>query len=158
MSSDPSQASPSTGEQPEPHSQPHKQINSHFKGSHPNAVHSSSPFPFLNPTTRYHPIALKSAPQKQNDPTTTTTPTKTYHIWRSRDNRKGRHAVIVVRERERDDAKGARARVREGEGGDILTPNATNTLTETFKGLVKMLVRWPVWDVSFDVAVVFTFG
>lgn len=48
---------------------------------------------------------------------------------------------------------------REGEGWrDILTPDATNTLAETYKGLVKMVVRWPVWDVSFDVAVVFTLG
>lgn len=134
-----------------------RRTNNHFTGSHSNALHSSAPFPFLNPTTRYQPITLKSAvpqpeeEQAQNEePSAATaanlqTAKDVYHVWRSRDNRKGRHAAVVV--------KGGG-----GEGEGILTPSATNTLAETWKGVVKMVVRWPVWDVSFDVAVVFTFG
>lgn len=143
-----------------------RQVNNHFAASHPNALLFSSPFPFLNPTTRYHPFTLKPASppqqeeeeetegkQKQNVPSASKQTIQkkytdgaiitkdVYHVWRSRDNRKGRHAAVVV---------------RGGEG--ILTPRKTNTLGETWKGIVKMVVRWPVWDVSFDVAVVFTFG
>lgn len=100
-------------------------------------------------------------------------PTTVYPVWRSRDNRKGRHAIVIpktpgVKE------KGAHKKKKQGkdEGGKkeekekvvsnekegIIVPPATNTLSEVWKGIVKMFVRWPVWDISFDVAVVFTIG
>jgi hypothetical protein len=31
-------------------------------------------------------------------------------------------------------------------------------VAESLRGLRKMLVRYPVWDVSYDVAVIFTLG
>ncbi|KAK0728457.1 hypothetical protein B0T26DRAFT_698010 [Lasiosphaeria miniovina] len=37
-------------------------------------------------------------------------------------------------------------------------PRATDTLAETLRGVLKMATRFPVWDVSYDVAVVFTLG
>ncbi len=35
---------------------------------------------------------------------------------------------------------------------------ATNTLRETLRGIWKMVVRYPIWDVSYDVATIFTLG
>ncbi|KAK4219166.1 hypothetical protein QBC37DRAFT_368168 [Rhypophila decipiens] len=167
---------------------------SHFRGSHYRALHSSGPLRFLNPTTRYHLIskvpgkaggarvvsrpkqlqpetvgAVQEAstkteggvyeepgpvpPEKSKpSPPPPPTPNKVvYHVWRSRDNRKGRHAAVVVAAARKEEEK---------EVGKVMTvlPSATNTLAETCKGIVKMAVRWPVWDVSFDVAVVFTIG
>jgi hypothetical protein len=40
----------------------------------------------------------------------------------------------------------------------ILPTNATNTLKETLRGVWKMVVRYPVFDISYDVAISFTIG
>jgi len=153
------------------HPHPKKSTNrvnkhNHFPPSHYTAAHSSSPLPFkfINPTTLYHPITLESESaiphpeedQPQNTPPPPPPTKKVYHVWRSRDNRKGRHAAVVVREGVA--GKGEGEGDGKGETESILTPTATNTISETCKGIAKMVVRWPVWDVSFDVAVVFTFG
>lgn len=37
-------------------------------------------------------------------------------------------------------------------------PRASNTLVETAKGVWRMVVRYPVWDISYDVAISFTLG
>lgn len=127
-----------------------------------NPVHILAPLSFLNPTTRYHPITPsrsipedkgESGPDQPQD-TTQQHPSPhppqdhgIYHIWRSRDNRKGRHAALVPRPTPGADEKAAAS-----------VPRATNSVAETLKGLVKMVTRYPVWDVSYDVAVVFTLG
>lgn len=67
-----------------------------------------------------------------------------YQVWRSRDNRKGRHAIAISPE----------SATKHG----FKHPRATNTLGETLRGIAKMFVRYPVWDVSYDVAVIFTLG
>ena len=80
-----------------------------------------------------------------------------YHIWRSRDNRKGRHALVVAppapsRGKPKDE---------EGEGKEaagFVAPPMTTGWAGVRRGLWRMAVRWPFWDVSFDVAVVFTLG
>lgn len=74
-----------------------------------------------------------------------------YHLWRSRDNRKGRHAVIVP------PSSGAGASDKHGDGG-VSHPGASDSLKEVMRGVWKMAVRYPVWDVSYDVAVLFTLG
>ena len=128
------------------------------KQSHP--IHILTPCSFLNPTVRYHPIPATPAPDhppehtpsqnqhdKQRPPSAPGPEHGVYHIWRSRDNRKGRHAALVPR--------------RPPAMEDTATatfPRATNSAAETFKGLIKMATRFPVWDVSYDVAVVFTLG
>lgn len=76
---------------------------------------------------------------------------KIYHIWRSRDNRKGRHAVIIPRDFRfpiPDEKKTSKE----------IAGRASNTLAGTARGLVRMASEYPVWDVSYDVAVVFTLG
>jgi len=54
----------------------------------------------------------------------------------------GRHAITVTRD---DD-------------GMYLTPPPTSTLKETAKGIWRMFVTYPYWDVSYLVAVIFTLG
>lgn len=93
------------------------------------------PLPFLNPTRSYYPLVsrLPGIPR-----------VPIYHAWRSRDNRKGRHAAVLGAEHLADERVGLPAR--------------TDTWRETARGLWKMVVRYPVWDISYDVAVSFTIG
>ncbi|KAK0741267.1 hypothetical protein B0T18DRAFT_331073 [Schizothecium vesticola] len=119
--------------------------------THSHPVHTFAPFSFLNPTTRYHPITpTPSLPKEEQEPSPPAPPLQDhgiYHIWRSRDNRKGRHAALVPRPTPGAEKMAA-----------ATVPRPTNSLAETLKGLAKMVTRFPVWDVSYDVAVVFTLG
>lgn len=120
----------------------------HFTKAHYTAQDIQGPVKFLNPTRRH--IILPSSATKPAL-TETTKPVSDevavpasegiYHVWRSRDNRKGRHAVAVT------DGYVDKAGVK-----------ATNNVKETLRGIGKMFVRYPVWDVSYDVAVIFTLG
>lgn len=38
------------------------------------------------------------------------------------------------------------------------TPPRTNSFRGALRGMWKMLVRYPVWDVSYDTAILFTIG
>ncbi|KAK4444842.1 hypothetical protein QBC34DRAFT_414437 [Podospora aff. communis PSN243] len=110
---------------------------------------------FLNPTLRYHPVAPDSKPpteavsgQPPGKPSPSPPPSgeehpPIYHVWRSRDNRKGRHAILLPKT-----AAAAKHQY----------PPLTNTLASTGRGILKMLTSFPVWDVSYDVAIVFTLG
>ena len=94
------------------------------------------PVPFLNPTRAHFPIhPRRPVPEP---------PKPIYHVWRSRDNRKGRHAAVIGKEHVEDER--------------IHVPRATNTWRETARGLQRMVVRYPVWDISYDVAISFTLG
>jgi len=73
-----------------------------------------------------------------------TIPGPVHYLYRTRDNRKGRHAVVISRQ-------GA------AEQG-VTHPRPTSTFKETMRGILKMLVRYPVFDVSYDTAVFFTLG
>ncbi|MCJ1307415.1 hypothetical protein MMC25_001061 [Agyrium rufum] len=66
--------------------------------------------------------------------------------WRSRDNRKGRHALIVT-PAPFDDAN-----------APYLAPHKTSTLRATAQGIKRMLTQYPYWDVSWLVAIIFTLG
>lgn len=96
------------------------------------------PVPFLNPTRAHFPLHLRW-PRLVPRP-----PSPIYHAWRSRDNRKGRHAAVVAREHV--------------EGGRVDVPSPTDTWREFARGLWRMTVRYPVWDISYDVAISFTLG
>ncbi|KAK3370259.1 hypothetical protein B0H63DRAFT_454452 [Podospora didyma] len=107
------------------------------------------PTVFLSPTTRCRQVVpTPPAPRAGGDHDSSTVerspqpPTHViYHVWRSRDNRKGRHSAVVPREH-----------------ADKLRVRATDTVHETLRGLARMVMRYPVWDISYDVAVVFTLG
>ncbi|KAK3327314.1 hypothetical protein B0T19DRAFT_421393 [Cercophora scortea] len=131
------------------------------------SVHSTGSLTFLNPTTRYL-LVPSLAPEDGGAKTTTVSESEgivgtrppaaaakqqrewqrraaIYHVWRSRDNRKGRHSAIVTPEV-----------LEKMETASV--PRATDTFGETWRGVVKMFTRFPVWDISYDVAVVFTLG
>jgi hypothetical protein len=130
----------------------------HFPEQHYQSEHEFGAFSFLNPTTRLYPM---DQPQRKHDMAAqsdadqqamadaklerdTSGQHQVYQVWRSRDNRKGRHAVVLAPEYHADPK--------------TETPQPTNSLKETLRGLGKMLFRYPIWDVSYDVAVIFTIG
>ena len=125
-----------------------------------NAHHASGPFAFLNPTTRYLKVPANDAATEGKDHID-----GAYQIWRSRDNRKGRHAIVLtndfVRKQHRGGSGGS-----DGKKGDAIPskpvstaiPHSSNSARGVLHGLCKMLVRYPVWDVSYDVALIFTVG
>lgn len=64
--------------------------------------------------------------------------------WRSRDNRKGRHSLIV------DSSSDPSA--------PYVTPKSTSGWREILKGIGRMTFQYPYWDVSWLVALIFTLG
>ena len=142
--------------------------SNHFLGSHYDAPHSTGALRFLNPTARYHPLSPSPRPSSTESAAADGGPSHRqgqqqgqkhdgqghyYTVWRSRDNRKGRHAVVVT-----DKSLLKRPVAGKNEEAEHVALRATNTLAETWRGVVKMATRFPVWDVSYDVAVVFTLG
>ncbi|KAH7088209.1 hypothetical protein FB567DRAFT_333451 [Paraphoma chrysanthemicola] len=90
----------------------------------------TGPLPFLNPTrAHYHHNARPDIRYK----------------WTSRNNRKGRHAIIV-------DSKSTATTLGQS------TPRSTSNIRSVVRNAWRMLTYYPVWDVSFDVAYVFTIG
>ncbi|KAK3360298.1 hypothetical protein B0T25DRAFT_515627 [Lasiosphaeria hispida] len=106
--------------------------------------HSTGALAFLNPTKRYHPFLASPSPPGQE--TETAHHEGIYHVWRSRDNRKGRHAAVIT------------PAALEKAGRGLLPRGATNSFSHTWRGMVRMGTRYPVWDVSYDVATIFTLG
>ncbi|KAJ5083802.1 hypothetical protein N7456_013229 [Penicillium angulare] len=113
----------------------------------------TGPLHFLNPTrARYRP-APASTPSEHDaadqpvkpETKVTTQPAYTEHLWRSRDNRKGRHALRVDYQ------------VAEQNAGNTLPP-PTSSLRPVLQGILRMATCVPYWDVSYLVAVTFTLG
>lgn len=128
---------------------------------HPkDAHHIAGPISFFNPTKAYvdaggrpqstESVAGDAKPANGGDAPVdnrTVAAPGVYQLWRSRDNRKGRHAVVVSPGGGGADKHGA-----------VSHPGATASLKQVLLGVWKMAVRYPVWDVSYDVATVFTLG
>ncbi|KAK7992488.1 hypothetical protein PG988_001282 [Apiospora saccharicola] len=68
-----------------------------------------------------------------------------FHVWQTRNNRKGRHAVAVHVP-------------SHPVGTGLELPEATNAPKQILCGIGRMAMRYPVWDVSYDVAIMFTIG
>lgn len=149
--------------------------NQHFRpgreplSNHPDLTlrrsHVSGPFSFLNPTwARFTPTSTTPALDRpkpkipvqeegQEPGTTVPAPAPTApanaraveHIWRSRDNRKGRHALAVD----------YRAPTREA---GYIAPPPTSTFRAVAAGILRMATCAPIWDVSWLIAVIFTLG
>lgn len=66
-------------------------------------------------------------------------------LWRSRDNRKGRHPLLVQPP-------------RAGEEAPFMTPRPTTHPKEILKTVIKTFTHYPVWDISWLVAFIFTWG
>ncbi|EPE08327.1 integral membrane protein [Ophiostoma piceae UAMH 11346] len=129
-----------------------------------NAHHASGPFAFLNPTTRYlEVLATGAAPASATDAATKGKDhiDGAYQIWRSRDNRKGRHAVVLTHDFLRKQRRGGSDGTGDATPSKPISasiPRSSNSVRGVLHGLYKMLVRYPVWDVSYDVAIIFTIG
>lgn len=111
--------------------------------------HPSAPIPFLNPTrAKLEPATLRSTVDERitsHLPDLDQAPIE--HLWRSRDNRKGRHAIRLL----------ARAPPKPIEPSFIL-PRRTSSLPAIGKGLLRMVTYFPYWDVSYLVGIIFTLG
>lgn len=118
------------------------------------------PFSFFNPT-RTH-FRHKDLSGKLSDPTSGQDTTSSdeekglpnkdedyasdvHFQWRSRDNRKGRHALVV-------DSSNPSSKDK------YIVPKSTHTSREIMKGIWRMCTVYPVWDVSYLVATIFTLG
>ncbi|CAI7564639.1 unnamed protein product [Penicillium bialowiezense] len=113
---------------------------------HPNfklrSNHVTGPFSFLNPTQA--PYAPSNHPTITSPESEQPPPPAIEHLWRSRDNRKGRHALRVS------------DKVSPHE--EITTPPLTRSAPAICAGLLRMVSYAPYWDVSYLVATSFTLG
>ncbi|KIW65370.1 hypothetical protein PV04_07636 [Phialophora macrospora] len=127
-------------------------------------LRAEGPFGFLNPT-RAHFNHSSLAPSKTtpSDDTKTSDESVGEHrtpklseesdvpakdigfLWRSRDNRKGRHPLLV-------------RRPRPGEEAPFLAPRRTSDPREVLKNIIRTFTYYPVWDISWLVAFIFTWG
>lgn len=127
--------------------------------------HTSGPFSFLNPTRAHyrHTVfpnqdvrglaktvqsgADASAPdeEKRSLAEDEQRASDIHFKWRSRDNRKGRHTLVVNPQPTTSNA-------------EYLTPKSTSTLHAVSLGLKRMATQYPYWNVSYLVATIFTFG
>lgn len=111
----------------------------------PSRIHG--PFHGLNPTRAEYalqPQKFTSDHQSSEDvPSDTNKDPLQYHLlWRSRDNRKGRHPLLVSK----------------SDVGKSGTPQLTSNTSVILKTIGKMVTYYPVWDISWLVAYIFTWG
>ena len=114
----------------------------------------TGPLPFLNPTRaayRHKPAydnglttASASGEEKSPKRDDEQLASNVHFYWRSRDNRKGRHALIV------DPSDDPNA--------PYLVPKNTSSAREIVRNIVRMATYYPYWDVSWLVATIFTLG
>ena len=115
-------------------------------------------FSFLNPTRaqfRHEPAGSKLAPSSNTATSTSTEEDKpgkdeqpasdVRFLWRSRDNRKGRHALLI-----QDPVAGKDAQ--------YIVPLRTSKPKEVMRNIVRMFTYFPYWDISWLVAIFFTIG
>ncbi|GFF40423.1 hypothetical protein IFM46972_06209 [Aspergillus udagawae] len=101
--------------------------------------HISGPLAFCNPTRAHFP--LPTHPHLDRE---TIARPHIERLWRSRDNRKGRHALTIHQ------------RPPGVEGKNY--PRKTIHPFAILKGIRRMFTTFPYWDISFWVAFVFTIG
>ena len=112
------------------------------------------PFSFLNPTRATFKYSTPNHKRTEdvNHNSEETSPERKDEqlasnielIWRSRDNRKGRHTLIV------DPSSDPSA--------PFLAPKSTSGIREICRGILRMTQQYPYWDVSWLVATIFTLG
>ncbi|CAG8097058.1 unnamed protein product [Penicillium olsonii] len=105
--------------------------------------HVTGTFASLNPTlAHYSPTGHPPAVEPEQDQVSSQSDIE--HLWRSRDNRKGRHALRVSHRISSQD--------------HVTTPPLTRSAPAICKGLLNMATYAPYWDVSWLVATTFTLG
>ncbi|KAM3555447.1 hypothetical protein ARSEF4850_005998 [Beauveria asiatica] len=111
---------------------------SRHRDHNPLLQHARGPVPFLNPTQGLLRNAgeapIKRRPSLDG----------IHFLWRSRDNRKGRHPLRLPR--------------RPDDGGSVAAPRPSSHPKEVLRGIIRTLTQFPVWDISWLVAFIFTAG
>jgi hypothetical protein len=110
------------------------------------------PVTFLNPTQASYKHKIHKSPTRDpvRDTTTpdgTTLPaTNIEYKWTARDNRKGRHTLVT------------KSPSVEHPGMNLVTPRSTTHWRSILHRIWLMITFYPVWDISWCVAYVFTLG
>ncbi|KAK4944273.1 hypothetical protein LTR10_016386 [Elasticomyces elasticus] len=146
----------------------HSHLREPFKDDKLTLTHAEGPVGFLNPTKAHFHYPVPSGTEKQlakgdesensdvngygddnrqqpNEQQDDEPAKNVKFLWRSRDNRKGRHALLVQRPQEGDDAP-------------FLVPRQTSHYKEVLKVIRLTFTYFPVWDISWLVAFIFTLG
>ena len=123
-----------------------------------HALHIGGPISFLNPTMGLVDASGSSrtaihrprshhgrSAEDGRDRVPKPSPGVVFHVWQTRNNRKGRHAVAVHVP-------------SHPAGTGVELPKATNAPKQVLRGIGRMIMKYPVWDVSYDVAIMFTIG
>ncbi|KAJ6186854.1 hypothetical protein N7519_001762 [Penicillium mononematosum] len=108
-----------------------------YPGFKLDETHVTGPVSFLNPTSAHYELS-----QQAED---THAPPQIERLWRSRDNRKGRHAIRIDTE--------ALPHVP-----GLTTPPLTQSVSAVAKIILRMVTYVPYWDISYLVAMSFTIG
>lgn len=122
----------------------------------PKYYNNASPLPRINPThAHFRPDAIPikhsrspSSDGRAGSPQPTQSKTASHAItykWTSRNNRKGRHAIAINPNRIPAETQ-------------HLTPRPTTSPRKITSGIWRMFTVFPVWDISYDVAAIFTLG
>lgn len=144
----------------------------HFKSREPlrhhrnlRFHHAQGPVSFLNPTRAhftFHPSSKRAIPTASaaggggddDDDDDAGQPTqiaqRVRFLWRSRDNRKGRHALQVMK------PPPTPSPLVPAPG--ITVPQRTSHPRQVLRGIKRTVTCFPVWDISWLVAMTFTLG
>ena len=132
---------------------------------------TAGPFSWLNPTRARFSHSAGSQPQQRAEAESAAPaassekgarrsaldsaqlPSGLAFRWRSRDNRKGRHTLLVDEARPR-----ATPTTSRGDAEAVVAPAATNSARAVAAGVWRMATVFPYWDVSWLIAVLFTVG
>jgi hypothetical protein len=112
---------------------------------------TGGPVQFLNPTRgQFHHTKLVPSKETSNWPASNSSvdeeelqdeipASQVSFLWRSRDNRKGRHTIGIKK-------------LEDGEEGQYLVPPPTTEWKQIAKGILRMFTHFPYWDISWWVA------
>lgn len=135
------------------HSQRHEPFRSH-SSLELQHDHITGPFSFLNPTRAKFRYSTPNHQRSNNldhnseeaspEPKDEQLASNVDLIWRSRDNRKGRHTLVV--------------NPSSDPSAPFLAPKSTSGLRQVCIGILRMTKQYPYWDVSWLVATMFTLG
>ncbi|CAK3926089.1 integral membrane [Lecanosticta acicola] len=119
----------------------HKRLLDEAK-SQPTPGSVRGPLPFLNPTRARFPLAT-TAPDTLKAPESTERPaTQDAQVeWRARDNRKGRHILVVPHDHKSTDS-----------------PRLTRTAPAVLSGIWRMCTVFAWWNISWWIGVLFSVG
>ena len=116
--------------------------------------HITGPLPFLNPTRATFRYSIRNSESSSDigqspedrllERADEQVASNAEFQWRSRDNRKGRHTLVVAPASETL--------------APILAPKSTSNIREVGRGILRMTRQYPYWDVSWLVATIFTLG